>query len=55
MISEKKKIERNVMSAEEYLKRRKLCQKEKRSESETYSFELSSDSFLKSLVKIVIP
>ena len=55
MLNEKKKMMRNVMSTEEYLRRRKICRREKRSEPETYSFELSSDPFLKSLVKIVIP
>lgn len=52
---EKKKVIRNVMSMEEYLKRQRIFWKENKREPEVYSFELSSDSFLESLVKSVNP
>ena len=55
MHDDKRKIVRNVISTEEYLRRRRMFQRENKSEPETYSFEVSSDSFLKSLVKIVNP
>lgn len=55
MSYEKKKMVRNVMSMEEYLKQQRIFWREHKKESEIYSFELSSDSFLESLVKSVNP
>lgn len=55
MYDKNKKVVRNVLSIEEYLKKRRVFWKEHKKEPEVYSFELSSDSFLESLVKSVNP
>lgn len=55
MYGNEKKAVRNVLSMEEYLKRRKFFRRENKREPEVYSFEFSSDSFLESLVKSVNP
>lgn len=46
---------KNMISLEEYVNRQKCLRNREESEPETYSLELSSDSFLESLIKTVNP
>ncbi len=55
MCDKKKQVMCNVLSMEEYLRKCRVFWKENKREPEVYSFELSSDSFLESLVKSVNP